>query len=171
METDDRWADAQRLEGWAGEIRVNLIRFAAITAFYGNHLLQVYLFRDQGITPVFHAGVTVVALTWAVAALALHGCLWRHWVPPALKYVATACDILLVTTVLMLSGDPRTTLAVLYFLVIAAAPLRLSLPLVTAATLGSMTAYLFFLGYLRFGLHLADAQRLSRPQQIIFLLA
>ena len=26
MANDDAWADAQRLEGWAGEVRVNLVR-------------------------------------------------------------------------------------------------------------------------------------------------
>jgi hypothetical protein len=62
-------------------------------------------------------------------------------------------------------------LAVLYFLVIVAAPLRLSLALVWAATLGTMAGYAFFLGYVRWRLELPIEQRLSRPQQVVFLLA
>jgi len=79
--------------------------------------------------------------------------------------------LLLVTALLVIGRDPKSTLAVLTFLVIIAAALRLSLPLVYAATLGAMAAYAFFLGYVRFGLHVADNERLSRPQQIVFLLA
>ena len=40
------WTNAQRLEGWAGEIRVNLIRLVALVAFYGNHLVNVFLGHD-----------------------------------------------------------------------------------------------------------------------------
>src|SRR5262249_28644646 len=87
--------------------------------------------------------------------------------PPALKYVTTAWDIVLITLLLMLTRDPKTMLAVLYFLVVAAAGLRFSLPLVYVATLGTMAAYLYFLGYVRFWLQLAVEQRLSRPQQIV----
>lgn len=75
------------------------------------------------------------------------------------------------TALLVIGRDPTSMLAVLYFLIIFAAALRLSPPLLYAATLGAMTAFVFYLGYLRFGLHLPDSERLSRSQQIIFLLA
>jgi hypothetical protein len=71
----------------------------------------------------------------------------------------------------MAGGDARSMLAVLYFLVIVAAPLRLSLPLVWLATLGAMAGYAFFLGYVRWRLELPSEQRLSRPQQVVFVLA
>jgi hypothetical protein len=173
MNADNSWSDAQRLEGYAGEVRVNLIRLAAIVVFYGHHLVNVLLIHqdEPSLQGSYHALVTALALAWAMAVLAIHFCLSRRWVPPALKYVATAWDLLLVTALLIIGRDPKNMLAVLYFLVIFAGALRLSLPLVYAATLGAMTAYVFFLGYLRFGLHLSDAERLSRPQQIIFLLA
>ena len=82
-----------------------------------------------------------------------------------------AWDILLITTLLMVGGDGRSMLAVLYVLVIVAAPLRLSLPLVWTATLGAMAGYAFFLGYVRWRMELPIEQRLSRPQQVVFLLA
>lgn len=172
MNADHSWSDAQRLEGYAGEVRVNLIRLAAIVVFYGHHLVNVFLIQDDpALHGGYHATVTVLALAWAMAVLAIHFCLSRRWVPPALKYVATAWDLILITAVLVVGRDPKSMLAVLYFLVIIAAALRLSLPLVYFATFGAMAAYLFYLGYVRFGLHVEDKDRLSRPQQIIFLLA
>ena len=178
MNETTRWADARRIEAWAGEVRVNLIRLAAILAFYGNHLVNVYIWArsdavasDAAIAGRFHAGVTALVLAWSAAVLVLYVGLSRRWLPPWLPYAATAWDILLVTALLMLSGDPRTWLAVLYLLVIASAALRLSLPLIYTATLGSMAAYLFFLGYVRDWLKLLDEQRLSRPNQVIFVLA
>ena len=59
----------------------------------------------------------------------------------------------------------------MYFLVIAAAPLRLSLPLVVVATAGSIAAYAFFLGYVRFWLEIPKEQRLPRANQFIFVVA
>jgi hypothetical protein len=70
--------------------------------------------------------------------------------------------------VALIGRDARTWLATLYVLVIAAAPLRLSLPLVYVATLGSMAAYGFFLGYVKY--QLALEERLARPNQVIFAL-
>jgi hypothetical protein len=166
-----RWADAQRLEGWAGEVRVNLVRLAAVLIFYGHHLVNVYLFRDQPGQSAYHAAVTALVLAWGALVLLVYFCLVRRWVPPALKYVVTAVDVVLITALLTLTRDPKTTLAVLYFLVIAAAALRWSLPLVYFATLGSIAGYLFFLGHVKFWLQLPDDQRLSRPNQVIFVLA
>jgi hypothetical protein len=172
MRNEEQWADARRIEAWAGEVRVNLIRLAALVAFYGHHLVNVYLINDDpSLRGTYHVRVTLLVLAWAVGVLALHLCLSRRWVPPGLKYVATAWDTILITGVLILGNDPRSMLAVLYFLVVAAAALRLSLPLVYATALGSMAAYLVFLGYVKYVLELAPDQRLSRPQQIVFLLA
>jgi hypothetical protein len=171
MTKDNRWADAQRLEGWAGEVRVNLIRLAALVVFYGHHLLNVYFFQDESARGAYHAAVTALVLAWSAEVVGLYFSLARRWVPPVLKYAATAWDTLMITALLVLGRDPGSMLAVLYFLVIAAAVLRLSLPLVYAATLGTMAAYAFFLGYLKFWLDLPAPQRLAPPQQVIFLLA
>ena len=172
MSNDDRWTGARRIEEWAGETRVNLIRLAALLVFYGHHLVNVYLFRDDPrIAGPFHLAVTALVLAWSAEVVVLHLCLSRRYLPEWLKYAATAVDIALVTALLVVAGDPHTWLAALYVLVIAAAPLRLSLPLVYFATLGSMAAYGFFLGYAKFWLELGPEQRLSRPNQVIFALA
>ncbi len=140
--------------------------------FYGHHLVNVYLIGDDAsLKGDYHVVVTTLVLAWALAVLVIHFCLMQRWIPPGLKYAVTTWDLLLITTLLMIGGDGRTVLAVLYFLVIAAAPLRLSLPLVWVATLGAMAAYAFFLGYLRWQLEQPAEQRPSRPQQIVLLLA
>jgi hypothetical protein len=175
MSDANRWAGARRIEEWAGEARVNLFRLAAILVFYAHHLINVYAVRDDpNIAGAYHLSVTALVIAWSGAVVALYLCLTRRWVPPWLKYAATTADIVLVTALLIVAartpGDPRTWLATLYVLVIAAAPLRLSLPLIYFATLGSMAAYGFFLGYVKYWLELPPEQRLSRPNQIIFAL-
>ena len=172
MASERQWEDARRIEAWAGEVRVNLVRLAAILVFYGHHLVNVYILQDEGARAgAYHTAVTAVVLAWATGVLAIYFCLSRRWLPWWLKYAATAWDTILITTVLVLGREPKSTLPALYFLVIIAAALRLSLPLIYTSTLGSMAAYLFYLGYVRWWLEKPDAERLPRPQQIIFLLA
>jgi len=95
---DSKWEDARRLEAWAGEIRVNLIRAVALVLFYGNHLFNLYFYRDdpslQGETgATLHANITTIVLAWAIGIVALHAFLTRRWMPPALMYVSTAWDL------------------------------------------------------------------------------
>jgi hypothetical protein len=177
--SEDRWADARRLEAWAGETRVNLIRAAALVAFYGHHLLNVYVFRDDTAGGTFHVEVTAIVVAWTVSVGILYACLARRWVPPALKFVATAWDLALVTALLTVSPDgPRSPLVFLYFVVVAAAPLRLSLPLVQFATLGAWAAALVAVGqyaFVRVGSEAYYAPgspyRMARTAEVIFLMA
>jgi hypothetical protein len=178
--SEDRWADARRLEAWAGETRVNLIRALALVVFYGHHLLHVYVLGDDpDARGVFHAEVTAIVIAWAAAVFALYVCLSRRWVPPVLKFVATFWDLVLVTALVIVSPEgPRSPLLFLYFVVVATSSLRLSLPLVYAATLGAWAGALVFMGYyvfLRVGreaYYAADSRfRVSRTSEVIFLLA
>src|SRR5262245_42835622 len=120
MRNDGAWSDAQRIESWAGEVRVNLVRLAALLVFYGHHLLNWYVLDDRSITLAFHNAVTALFFAWAGEVTVLHIWLSRRWVPAWLKYAATACDIVLVTVLLVISRDPHSMLVVLYFLVIMA---------------------------------------------------
>jgi hypothetical protein len=178
---DDRWEDARRLEAWAGEVRVNLLRTAALVVFYGHHLLNVYVYgRDPSPeAAIFHVEATAIALAWTGAIVVLHVCLTRRWVPPGLKYAATFWDITLISALLLANSEgPRSSLVFLYFVVLAAAPLRLSLSLVYAATLGIMLAATLVLGHYVFyrvgrdAYYAADSPyRFARSSEIIFLLA
>ena len=72
MEIDPRWDDARRIEAWAGEVRVNLIRLAAVLVFYAHHLVNVYIFHDDpDILGRFHTAVTALVVAWAGGVLAL----------------------------------------------------------------------------------------------------
>jgi hypothetical protein len=96
-------------------------------------------------------------------------------------YVAVGWDLLLTTALVILSPDgPRSPLMVLYFVIIATAPLRLSLPLVYFATLGAMAAAAVVLGqyiFFRvgrdayFGAKPGTGPRLPVVSELIFLLA
>ncbi len=178
--SEDRWADARRLEAWAGEARVNLIRALALVVFYGHHLLHVYVLRDDPAAGgVFHAEVTAIVIAWTAAVFALYVCLSRRWVPPALKFVATFWDLVLVTALVIVSPEgPHSPLVLLYFVVVAASSLRLSLPLVYAATLGAwggalvLMGYYVFLGIGREAYYAADSRvRVSRTSEVVFLLS
>ncbi len=54
------WRAAEKIEAWAGELRVNLLRLTAIAAFYGHHLLNVYVQR-AAMPPRFHLAASGLA--------------------------------------------------------------------------------------------------------------
>jgi hypothetical protein len=174
-----RWDDARRPEAWAGEIRVNLIRVIALVVFYAYHLLNAYLLSDDpSLRGAYTTAVTAVVLAWAVGVCALHLSLTRRWVPPALSYVATFGDLALIAALLIAGGEgPRGPLTLLYFIVVAASPLRLSLRLVAAATLGAVASAAVVLGHFVFfkvgtaAYYAADSTvRIPRSQEVIFVL-
>ena len=175
--SEDRWADACRLESWAGEVRVNLLRAVALIAFYGHHLFNLWT-KDTAITPEYNAAVTAVVFAWVLAVFVLHVCLSRRWVPPALKYFATFWDLALITALLIASPDgPRSPLIFLYFVVLSASPLRLSLALVQVTTFATWAAALVALGHYVFFRHgwaayrAAEGVRIPRTSEVIFALA
>jgi hypothetical protein len=176
-----RWDDARRLEAWAGETRVNLIRAAALVGFYAYHLLNVFVLTDDPtLRYAYNLKVTSVVLAWALAVGALHVCLSRRWVPPALKYATTFWDLAMASALLLAdkAAGPHSPLIFLYFLVIAAAPLRLSLRLVSAATLGAMGTATLMMGCYVFALigstdyyAAGSLWQVPRPSEIVFLLS
>ena len=172
------WSDARRIESWAGEIRVNMIRLAAIVIFYARHLVELYVSpHDSPVRGVYHARVTVIVLAWAMAAVGLHVVLARRRLPAALQVGAVLLDLLMTTLVCCVAGGPRTALIVLYFAVLASAPLRLSLRVVYAATTGAVVGYLFVVGYYAWHVigidrYYATAElRIPRGEQAIVVLA
>jgi hypothetical protein len=179
MGTEDQWADARRIEAWAGEVRVNLIRLAAIVAFYGYHLINVFLIPgNAGLRGTYHATVTVLVMAWAATVMLLYFCLSRRYVPQWLKYAAALWDIFLITGLIGFTKDkPTSPLLSLYFVVIASSALRLSLRLVYVATLGSIASYLFLLGFYAFWVvgaqdcYSNESLRIPRSHEVIFVLA
>lgn len=170
METGGRWADLQRIESWAGEVRVNFIRIASLIGFYGYHLLNVYVFDpdNAALAGAYHVSVTALVVGWSLGVMLLHFCLSRRWVPPGLKYVSTLADVTMVTMLLAISGGPKSPLIILYPLVVASSALRLSLRLVWTATLAAAAAWVLLLGYTKY--YRPAAEHLDRTPQIVFAL-
>lgn len=160
------WTAAGRVEAWAGELRVNLIRLIAIAALYGHHLLNRYAFHTE-LPEGYHAGVTAIAGAWTLAALALHVGLSRRWNPPWLKFGALAFDALMIAALLILSDGPRGPFFMLLFLLVGTAPLRLDIRLVWTSTLLALLAFVFACGHDRWVRKLPEKDRLPRHQQVI----
>jgi len=176
--TSDRWDQVRRVEEWAGEVRVNLIRLAGIVLFYGRHLVEYLLAApDSPVRGVYHLRVTWVAGAWAAAVVLVRYQLARRVVPAWLKYATTAWDLFLVTLLCTLAGGPRSPLMLLLFLVVAMAPLRLSLRLVYATTAGAILAYLAVLAIYAWGkvgyekYYATPELRIPRSEEAIHVLA
>ena len=157
--TDRPWYIVQRWQQYEGEARANLLRIAAIGTFYLIHLWNY--FSSQGRLPNwgflqlaeagevdqrFHVMVTLLALAWIALAAAVHISLRARVFPTWLPSVSTLVDVLFLTGVLCIASGPRSPLIVGYFLIIAMASLRFSLPLVRIATVGAMFGYVALLG-------------------------
>ena len=172
------WERTRRLEEWAGEVRVNLIRLVGIVLFYGRHVIEYALApKDAPVRGPYHLRVTLIAAVWAALVILIRFQLGRRVVPPWLKYVATGSDLFLVTLLCMVAGGPRSPLVLLLFLVVFMAPLRLSLPLVYATTAGAIFAYLsllafyawFKIGYAKY--YATPELRIPRSEEAVYALA
>jgi hypothetical protein len=175
---DDAWEDTRRLEEWAGEVRVNLIRLVGIFLFYGRHLVEYLMASpDSPVRGPYHLRVTWLAVAWAAGVVLVRAQLSRRVVPPWLKYATTAWDLFLVTLLCMIAGGPRSPLVLLLFLVIAMSPLRLSLRLVYATTAGAILAYLALLAFYAWGkigyqkYYSTPELRIPRSEEAIYVLA
>ena len=76
--------------------------------------------------------------TAGLVALGVLLCLRGRIFPAALKYISIACDVVLVTATASLGSGPNSPLVLVYFLIIALATLRFSLPLIWCTTIGSI---------------------------------
>lgn len=171
-----QWFIASRWQEFEGEARANLLRIIGVGAFYiielinhGVHLgaLQLPAVVDDR----FHQAMTWLAVAWTMLALVTLVCLRQRVLPAALKFATTGCDIVLMTSVLMIADGPRSPLVIGYFLIIALAALRLSRGLILMATLGSMAAYVSLLGYVKYCVTDERATVMSVPRywQMIML--
>jgi hypothetical protein len=172
------WEAARRIESWAGEIRVNRLRLAAIIIFYVRHLIDVYVNPlNRQFTGRYHLLVTVIVLAWTAQVLWLHWALSQRRMGEKLKYIAVIWDLVMVTMLGIVAKTPQTPLMLLYFIVIASAPLRLSLRLVWVATLGAMAGYAIVLAYyawwvIGFDKYYATPElRIPRSVEAIWILA
>jgi hypothetical protein len=169
-----QWFIIGRWEEYEGEGRANLLRIVGIGVFYCVELLNYYYF--QIVDERFHHTVTALAVAWTMLALGTFLCLQRQVFPPALKYVTTGADVLLLTGILLVADGPRSPLVIGYFLVIALAALRFQLRLIWFSTLCTMAGYLVVLGYTKWFAGREESLfgprdiTVPRHHQLIFLL-
>ena len=174
------------LEAWAGEVRVNLIRLVGLVVFYAHHLVQYHFLKDDPWrTADYHFAVTALVVAWGGMVALIHWLTlpqlgksellrYQGW----MKYAITLFDLLFIFSMMTLHPEgARGPMALLLFLVVAAAPVRFSLQLVYVATLGAMLTYVLVVGtgYLKLGserYYAADnVTRVPRPTQVMMLLS
>jgi len=166
-ESDLPWSAAQQMERWAGELRINLIRIAAIALFYGHHLFNQIVLKQE-FPPRYTLAVTAIAVVWALGAVALHIALQDLWRSPALRFGPVGFDVVMTTSLLLISDGPRSPLLILLFLIVATAPLRLDLRVVWTATLLALLSYAFVCGHAKW---VKPERQVPRRQEIVVALA
>jgi membrane-bound ClpP family serine protease len=174
-----QWFIVGRWQEVEGEARANLLRIVAIGVFYSIELIAssgyapTWLQLGPAVAPQAHQVITAVAVAWTLLALGVHVLLREQIFPPALKYITTAGDILLLTLILMVAYGPRSAMVVGYFLIIVLSGLRFQLRLVWCATVGTLAAYLFLLGYAKWFAPAASRSEMLVPRyhQLVMLTA
>ncbi len=170
------WEVVARRGELAGELRANLLRIIGVAVFYGVELLNFHGLslgplefpRVAGVDARFHLAITALCATWVLGSAGVIVALRSRIFPPALKYVTTGADALLMTGILLVADGPRSPLVVALPLLVALAGLRLRLRLVHFATLASTGAYLVLLGNAAW---YRTTLRVPRYQQALVLLA
>lgn len=168
--SDRQWYIVGRWQEYEGEARANLVRVLAVIAFYVVQLAHFYGYSDRGAAEAaFHQKATAIAAAWTILSVAVLFCLRAHVFPAALKYISSACDLLLLTALISLAAGPQSALVRAFPVVIAMAALRFSLGLVWFTTLGCMAGYLALVG-LRDSVWFDARHVVPPPEQLLTLL-
>lgn len=152
----------------------NQFRFLALAGFYLIELAN-YHGLSLGVIEIppavdrpFHEAVTALAVAWLLVGVLVRLALNWGFFPNTLGYLATAADVMLLTSILMIADGPKSPLLIGYFVLLAGAGLRLDEGLARFATIATVGAYLYLSGYARW---FTDRSiRVPRYQQFIFLL-
>lgn len=155
----DHWKQARRLRQFEAELRVNVVRIAALGAFYLIHLAHYWSATNEpGALKFFgldagnvmsatqHTALTCLVLAWVMAAVIVQQLLLSRMLPPWLMYASTAADLVFLTAALMFASGAASPLVVGYFLILIMSGLRFDLRLVRVTTCGAVAGYLFLLG-------------------------
>ena len=138
-----QWYIVGRWQQYEGETRACLLRMVAIAALYLVQLLQFYLLLDKAsdADSRIHRQFTLLALAGTLVSLAMLMSLRQKFFPPLLSYLSASIDVLLVTMAAWLVAGPQSVLVRVYFIVIAAAALRMNLRIIWLVTLLAMLGY------------------------------
>jgi hypothetical protein len=174
---DDRpWYIVGRWQEYRGEGRANLLRLAAVAAFYAIELINYhgvelgFIHLPKVSDATFHRTVTAITAAWVLLGVGVHLWLRMRLMPEALKYVSTGLDAMLLTLLLMVADGPKSPLVVGFFLIPAVATLRFQLRLVWFATIAAMLGYVWLLGWAWWTESVRNV-RVPRYHELIFLTA
>jgi hypothetical protein len=170
------WSVASRLAEYAGELRANVLRVVGVALFYvievvnfhGLRLGPIDLPKVDGVDARFHAMITSLCVLWVLTASGVILALRSRIFPPGLKYLTTAVDVVVLTSILLVADGAKSPIVVGYFLLIALSGLRLSAPLVRFSTVVTMLGYLVVCGD---AMIRREALRVPRYHQLIMFLA
>ena len=168
---DRQWFIVSRWQEYEGEGRANLLRIIGVTVFYAVQLYYYHLqLNDQARADYrpFHLAITMLTLAWMMVGLGVLLCRKNYFFPGSLKFISTACDLVLLTAMIGLANGPKSPLVVIYFLIITLACLRFHLPLIWFATGGALAGYVFLAGHAYW---FAEAKRVTPNQHLIIVLA
>src|SRR5687767_7825267 len=143
----DAWSGVQRIEGWAGESRVNTLRIAMVVGFYLNHLYHLGSYGPAGSIARYHLLITLLACAGAVVSWEIGRLLRARYFPSWMPFATMIWDTVMVTTAALVGNGPLSPVVVLYFIILAGAPLRLSRALVVATFVSVFCGYNFLLGH------------------------
>jgi hypothetical protein len=172
-DVERQWFIVSRWQEYGAELRANLLRIVGIAAFFLVHIASYYQWFGlppmEGADRRFHLAVTALAVAWILLALAVHVALLRGVFPRTVKYITTLADICLLTLMIGICDGPRSPLVVGYFLILALAAMRFSLPLIWCATGMSLASYLALLGYAAW--YATRDKKVARHEELIMVVA
>lgn len=134
----------QRRETWAGDLKANLIRVSALFIFGVNEMFIFYFLK--GVSASFHRSSLLLVAIWLGAAIAHQMALKNHWLPKSGSVLMVACDVFLLTRLILAGGGLGSSLVGIYFLIVALTALRLNPKFVLMSTGLCVWGYLAVLG-------------------------
>ncbi len=124
-----------------------MLRVGFVALFYALQLVHYSCFAERNDADIlFQRQVTWLAAGYLCVSLGVLVALRQRFFPDALKFVTCGFDVCLLTVAAAIGAGPDSPLMVGYFVIIAMAALRFSLPVIWMATLGSMAGYLLLVG-------------------------
>lgn len=145
--SDLGWHITRRWHAYEGEIRTSILRAALVSVFYGIQLINHLGFSVQDAAAVIHhQRVTYLCGGWLLVSLAVLVALRQRIFPPAIKFLTTAFDLAFLTFAAAIGTGTASPLVGCFFLIIAMATLRFSLPLIWFTTIGAMVSYMALVG-------------------------
>jgi len=132
-----------RVNRWARRRPALAITIAALTLFYTNHLIDLYVLQTPGAGGTFHWFATGLVFVWLFGAVTFQYLARRFRTSSLAIYGWAGMDVLLLTAFLSVANGPKSTVLVGYLLLVAGAALRFRIGLVWFVTTLSLTGYLW----------------------------